>query len=863
VTRPFTRVRDEDLQRPIIELFERVARQEPGRIAIRDANTALTFGQLWNAVSGLAETLAAETRRGDLIALLLPACPLFPVAMLACLAAGRPFVALDTHHPPDWLGDVLQEARPALLITLDDNLRSVAARMPAMRVLRLTGMPGPAATDWRPAALGVDEPACILSTSGSTGQPKGIVNSQRCLLQRAAQSINAAHINAADRLLTLASPSTIVGVRDVITALLAGASIHLLDARAVGAREILHAIRAEAVTILFAFPALLRSIVAAREGRADAALRLVRVGGDTTVWSDLETLRAWLVPDAALQVVYAATEAPMMQWFVDDRCRGEDARIPIGYPLPGNCLALIDEDGRATPPGEVGELIVKGHYVSLGRWVEGRLEENSVETDAVSGARIFRTGDLARLRADGLLERVGRKDRQVKVRGSRVDLDGVEAMLRAHACVRDVAVAARPGADGTLTLVAYVSPRAGAPGGLIDELKALMRSAPPAMRPARFHLEASIPRLPNSKLDVRALAALDETRARLERAESIDVAVQAIAGGDHVSQAVAGVWHDVLLTRVRDADDDFFDSGGDSLRAVTFVLELERVLGFEIPLTLMSEASRFGQLCAALKERRAPGATPLVTLKAGGGLPPLFFIHGVGGHLVEILPTARRLTYGGEVIGIRARGVVRGETPHTSIEAMAEDYLREIKQRQPNGPYYLCGYSSGGLAAFEIARRLSESGEEVGLVGLFDTMMSPVRWSLQTWLAIGARRIALFADVLRAWSTGTWPATLHKAAGSLRAWRFSVSAAPLLGIRVAVSALVASARYQPGFYRGELTLFSPAGREPGLPSLESIWRTHARGVVVVDTPGSHLTMLSPRHAETTAACMTRYLPSLS
>src|SRR5262249_40426769 len=147
----------------------------------------------------------------------------------------------------------------------------------------------------------------------------------------------------------------------------------------------------------------------------------------------------------------------------------------------------------------------------LGRWVEGRLADERVETGGGCGWRIFRTGDLVRVRPDGLLERVGRKDRQVKIRGSPVDLDGVEAMLRGHSFVRDVAVVTRPsGADGALTLVAYVSARDGAPAGLIEELKASMRSAAPAMRVARFYLEPSIPRLPNSKLDIRALAALDE-----------------------------------------------------------------------------------------------------------------------------------------------------------------------------------------------------------------------------------------------------------------------------------------------------------------------------------------------------------------
>ena len=475
------------------------------------------------------------------------------------------------------------------------------------------------------------------------------------------------------------------------------------------------------------------------------------MGGDTTVWSDIETLRAWLAPEAAIQLVYAATEAPMMQWFVDDTCRREEARIPIGYPLPGNRLALVDEEGGATPPGEVGELIVASPYVSLGRWVEGGLADESAETGGECGCRMFRTGDLVRQRPDGLLERVGRKDRQVKIRGSRVDLDGVEAMLRGHAFVRDVAAMARPGPDGTLTLVAYVSARDGAPSGLIDELKGLMRAAPPPMLPARFYLEPSIPRLPSSKLDIRALAALDEAHVHRERAESIDEAtLTAIASDDHVSQTVARIWKDVLRVPVRAPEDDFFDNGGDSLTAVTFVLELERALHLEISLTLINEAPRFDQLCHALRERRAPGSTPLITLKEGDGLPPIFFIHGVGGNLVEILPTARRVTYPGAVIGVRARGVVRGETPHTSIEAMAADYLREIKKRQPNGPYYLCGYSSGGLAAFEIARRLSESGDEVGLVGLFDTTMSPVRWPLRTWLAIGARQMARLVAALRA-----------------------------------------------------------------------------------------------------------------
>ena len=135
-----------------------------------------------------------------------------------------------------------------------------------------------------------------------------------------------------------------------------------------------------------------------------------------------------------------------------------------------------------------------------------------------------------------------------------------------------------------------------------------------------------------------------------------------------------------------------------------------------------------------------------------------------------------------------------------------------------------------------------------------------MRWPLRSWLAISAGQVARLVAALRAVSIRTWPAVLRKSSEHFRAWRLSISAAPSIGIRVAVCALVASAKYRPGFYPGELTLFSPAGREPALPALESTWRKHARTVVVVETPGTHLTMLSPRHAETTAACVTRCMP---
>ena len=240
--RIFSKFRDEDLDRPIIDHFERVAGRQPNCIAVTDSETSLSYAELWSGVSGLAETIAAETKPKDLVGIALPACSMFPLAMLACLAAGRPFVALDPQYPGNWLKQVLEDARPGLIIGRGDVLRGIEAAAPTARFTRLSRLPKPVLEGWRPAERGVDEPACVVFTSGSTGRPKGIVNSQRAVLQRVLQSINAAHINAEDRFLTLASLCTIVGVRDTITALLAGASVHLLDPQRTGAREILNLI---------------------------------------------------------------------------------------------------------------------------------------------------------------------------------------------------------------------------------------------------------------------------------------------------------------------------------------------------------------------------------------------------------------------------------------------------------------------------------------------------------------------------------------------------------------------------------------------------------------------------------------------
>lgn len=854
VARDFVPFAEHDLETPIFALFERAAAAHASRVAVDDGVTRLSYAEMLFAVRALAARLSRETSADQLIGILLPTSTDFAVAMLACFAARRLFVPLDLHYPKTWIANVVADAGMAAVIGRFDG--ETDALVPAgVKRIDVTAAAGGHA-EISANVRGADAPAFVLFTSGSTGRPKGIVNSERALLRRVQQYVNAAHVACGDNFLPLSSECTIAGLRERLTALLTGATLHLVDVQRAGARQILRTIQERGVTMMYGVPALLRSLVQLGAPEMAASLRVVRVGGDAVLWSDVALLRGWLNKDCLIELGYSSTEAPIMQWFVPRGFAEEGSRVPIGYPLDGNRLAIVDDADLPVATGEVGELVVRSPYVALGRWVNGACMREDFPADPTDAAsRVLRTGDLVRLRADGFVELIGRKDRQLKIRGIRIEPAEIESALRLHPGVLDAAIFPRR-TNGQVKLIAYVVAQDGASGlavSLKDHLKARLAAH---LQPHRIHLIHEIPRLPSAKLDMAALAACDE-ESRIREERDATTSPSDITTG--LEKTLSEIWCRLLDRPQIGRDEDFFDLGGDSLATLSLMFEIEDALGVELPVTMIYSAPTIARLAAAIERQASPEFSPLVLVKPGEGVP-VFFCHGIGGNVMELFSLGRKVDTDGPVYAIQAKGLDGRSEPNRSVREMAEYYLAAIREVQPKGPYLLGGYSSGGLVAFEMANLLAHAGERTALLMLLDTQTNARQWPVEVWLDILGRRarhhIAEFRTLPVRQRTG------YAAKAIVSLWRRLVwrvggtdrDTAQLTDVRVPdalqnvyAASLAAVAHYRPSQYDGRVALFVASERDALMARPERVWSMHASQLETSVVAGDHRSMIGEAH----------------
>jgi len=639
--------------------------------------------------------------------------------VLGILKAGGAYVPIDPGYPSDRVAFMLADSETSVLVTQ----RAVAEALPPFHgtlVLldaernAIFGRKG----EFADPGVGPSNLAYVMYTSGSTGRPKGVEVPHRGVVNylwwcRAAYDI------AGGRGAPLQSSLSFdLTVTALFGPLVCGRRVFLLP-EGFAAEALGIALRSEKdfsfVKLTPTRLDLLTQEIPAE--RAAGATRAFVIGGEAL---RSESLRFWRErsPETALFNEYGPTETVVGCAIY--RVEAEDPSsgpVPIGRPIANTRLYVLDRHGEPVPIGVVGELVIGGDGVARGYWKRPELTAERFVPDPFSsrsGDRLYRSGDLARYRTDGVLEYLGRADDQVKVRGFRVELAEIEMALRDHSSVLDAAAAIREEVPGDRRLVGYVVPRPGRPWNVETVRRHLLDRLPDYMVPSVFVRLDSLPVTSNGKLDRAALPSPNWGERQLDS----DYAPPR----DALELHLAKVWERVLQTSPIGLEDDFFDLGGHSLLAVRLFAEIEEATGAKLPLATLFQAPTVGQIAEVLRRRGGASRwTSLVPIQPRGSRPPFFCIHAAGGSVLPYRDLARRLGPNQPFYGLQARALVDGVAGAVRVEDMAESYLAEIQTLQPTGPYYLGGHSAGGILAYAIACRLLARGERVALVALFDT----------------------------------------------------------------------------------------------------------------------------------------------
>ena len=704
------------------ELFSQMAAKQPGSVAIQGQDRSLSYAELEQKSDQLArELIAVGVGPGEVVATLIGrSCELY-VSLLAILKSGAAYLPIDPEFPRDRQLAMLEDGECRVILVSGEQ--TVEADSAARVHIDLDRLNGEADAGARVARAGEDA-AYVTFTSGSTGRPKAVVNTHRGAVNEVLSCIELWGLTGEDRIPQFASIGFDTAVEEIWSTWLAGARLLVMPPDVIRSHSYFMGwVESQRVTVLDLPTAFWHSVVSAMEN-GDAGLpkclRLVIVGGEFARRAAYSSWKQIAGERVRWANTYGPTEAAVACIFFRDWCDGEfDLDVPIGRPIPNSVAYVVDAQGRQLPPGFAGELWLGGAGVAVG--YRGLPEATSERFtgdpfSADDAARIYRTGDQVWIDREGRLRFIGRLDRQVKVRGFRVELDEVEDLLNGIGSVRDAAVRVIDEPDGGTELVAYVV--ADEPVERVrDHLHA---SLPAQMVPSRLVNLESLPKTKNGKIDY----------AQLPSPTMGSGAAAAVTPADPLVQLLLEEMRKVVGMPALLATDNFFASGGHSLRMMELIAALER-RGMRIaPEALVRNPTAEG-LAEFLRERRrgAPAGahwSPLQALHvARTDSPVLILPHSTPGDVMGYGNLVNHLVPDISCYGLVARGSSPDLEPHTDLEEMASFYAEEIvSQLAP--PYHLCGWCFGGMLALEIAHQLLERGEEVGRLILIDTEVPPM-----------------------------------------------------------------------------------------------------------------------------------------
>ncbi|WP_082970290.1 non-ribosomal peptide synthetase, partial [Mycobacterium sp. E2989] len=786
-------------------LFAAQVARTPDAAALTCDGRSMTYSELDAAANRLAHLLTEQgAGPGRCVALLSTRTAEAIVAILAILKCGAAYLPIDPALPWDRIEFMMTDAAPIAAVVTGES----AGRLD-LGALPVIDADDPRLDAYPATALPLPEPddlAYIIYTSGTTGVPKGVSITHHNVTQL---------IASLDR--DLASPQQVwtqwhsysfdISGWEIFGALLHGGRLVVVpEPTAASPDDFRHLLISEKVTVLCQTPTAVSAL--APEGLESVALL---VGGEAC---PPEVVDRW-APGRLMINEYGPTETTMWVTLSAPLAAGSDV-VPIGAPVPGAALSVLDGWLRPVPAGVVGELYVAGHAVGVGYWRRAGLSATRFVACPIGppGTRMYRTGDLVRWRSDGQLEYVGRADDQVKIRGYRIELGEIQTALTQLDGVEHAAVIAREDRPGDKRLVGYIT-------GSADPTAvraALAGRLPAHMVPASVVALEALPLTVNGKLNARALPP-----------PRYDDADRYRAPANRVERALADIYAQVLGVERVGVDDSFFDLGGDSISAMRAVAAINSALDAGLAVRTLFYAPTVRGLSRQLgKTERDEDLVPVETLKEGSGVP-VWCIHDGFGLSWPYRALGEYLDC--PIIGIN-HVPQNGEGQPESIRGMAERYADRLQSAYPDGPYKLLGWSFGGVVAHELAIELQRRGCVVQSLVLLDAPYSAAKGVPR----LAATRIRASAEshvlerILRNNGidipAGSGPLTARRAEELIRRQLGDSALAPARLLEFMVNSANASQSYLvdhvPDVFDGDMVVFSAArngngnGDSPGL-----------------------------------------------
>ncbi|MEX5571625.1 amino acid adenylation domain-containing protein [Pseudomonas lijiangensis] len=685
----------------IVATLREHARTQPARPALRYGDQVFTYAELDALSDRIADSLhQAGIGREHVVGLYLPRGAEMLVAMLACFKVGAAYLPLDPKQPPLRLAGILEDARPALLLCMEDLLPETS-----LATLSWSQASNGAAFD-TPVSAAAQDLAYVLYTSGTSGKPKGVQIEQAQLRHYATQVTRALNLPEGGHYGLVSSLLADLGNTVLFPAWLQGGCVHVLEQSTVtDAQAFAEELKRYPLDVLKIVPSHLEALMG--EHATDVLPRQVLVLGGEPIGEHLLSRLAESKPACRLYNHYGPTETTVgVLWQAIDLHQGV-AGTALSQVLGDNRIHLLDEQQRPVPPGQAGELCISG--VSVGRgYVGGYVGDaggNAFGVDQLSGSRLYRTGDLALRQANGALRILGRNDQQVKIRGFRLELAEVEQALLGQPGVLQAAVLLDGEGDHARLLAFIVKDETGSQSA--DQLRAsLARQLPDYMLPSGILDLKALPLNSNGKLDRKNL--LERARQRLQN--------NRVAPVGELETAVLAIWCEVLGVEDLGVTDNFFTVGGHSLAAIKVISLLRERLALNLPTNLLFERHTVRDLVSGLGKGESSGPWKVLN-EADGESPAVLLVHGAQGHLQAYQPLVDNLGAHVSVFGLAAleKGWDEGD-----MDALLQNYVASIPVELKQRPLVLLGWSLASRLALLLVPHLQASGFNIAGLAVLD-----------------------------------------------------------------------------------------------------------------------------------------------